>query len=255
VDAQPLFCINAQTAKKGVIPIAGKYTLRHLAMIMDGNGRWATARNQPRFMGHQAGYETMKRIIRLAPDYAIEALSFYAFSTENWGRPIEEVEFLMSLPLRFYEQDLAEMQQNGVRVIHSGRLDAVPDKTRHAIEQVVRETAQNDHLIVNLAFNYGGRAELVDAMRQIAAEVAAGGLQPEQLDEALIGARLYQPELPEPDLIVRASGEQRVSNFLLWQGAYSELYFSEKLWPDFDKEELERILEAYKQRNRRYGQV
>jgi len=220
---------------------------------MDGNGRWAARQGQPRFMGHQAGYEAMKRIIRCAPDFGIRFLTFYAFSTENWKRPVDEVSFLMALPLRFLEQELQEMNANGVRVIHSGRLDGVPAATRSAIEQAVQNTETNETLTVNLAFNYGGRAEVTDTVRLLAGLIAKGELTAEEIDEQLISSRLYQPALPDPDLIVRASGEQRLSNFLLWQSAYSELIFSDKLWPDFDRDELEKIVDEYSRRQRRYG--
>ena len=243
-----------QTLGNDIVP-GTQPGLKHLAIIMDGNGRWATRRGQPRIMGHQAGYEAMRRIIRCAPDFSIRYLTFYAFSTENWQRPLEEVNFLMSLPLWFFEHDLQELKSNGVRVIHSGRLDIVPAKTRSAIEQAVRETVANDILVVNLAFNYGGRAEIADAVRLLANKVAQGQLTPDDVDEEFLSRHLYQPTVPDPDLILRTSGEQRLSNFLLWQTAYSELFFTDTLWPDFDRAELARIIEEYGKRQRRYGGV
>ena len=227
--------------------------LRHLALIMDGNGRWAEARGLPRFMGHQAGYETLKRIIRIAPEFAIEMLTFYVFSTENWKRPTDEVNFLMALPLNFVDKDLDELMQNEVRVVISGREGMLPEKTLEALHKVTLATAANSGPIVNLAFNYGGRAEIIDAVRALAFDVAAGTLLPQRIEEADLQAKLYQPELPDPDLIVRSAGELRLSNFLIWQSAYSEFYFSDKFWPDFDRDELASIVSAYRQRKRRFG--
>ena len=229
--------------------------IKHIAFIMDGNGRWATRRGLPRMEGHRQGFEALKRIMRAAPVYNLSLLTFYAFSTENWRRSAEEVEFLMSLPLSFLEQDLSELMQNKVKVIVSGRRPGVPPRTLEAMDRIVAATADNDALTINLAFNYGGRAEMVDAVRQLVQELLAGDIDLQQIDEAAISARLYQPQLPEPDLIIRTAGEQRLSNFLLWQSSYSELYFSELTWPDFNTEELERVLTAYSRRKRNFGAV
>jgi len=230
-------------------------SLHHLAVIMDGNGRWATSRGLPRVMGHQAGYEAMKRLIRQAPELEIKVLTFYCFSTENWARPVDEVDFLMSLPSRFVEQELPELMANNVKVLLSGRLDQVPKAAMRSGERVVAATQNNTGLIVNLAFNYGGRAELLDALQAIAADCLAGRLEPQQITEETVRQHLYQGELPDPDLILRTSGEQRLSNFLLWQSAYSELYFSNSYWPDFDRLELEQIVRDFQQRVRRFGGI
>jgi undecaprenyl diphosphate synthase len=209
-------------------------------------------------VGHQAGLEAMRRMIRAAKHHSIDVLTFFAFSSENWNRPHDEVAFLMSLPIRFVEQDLAELMLNNVRVLHSGRRDNIPAATLEAVDRAVAETANNTAQTVNLAFNYGGQAEIVDAIRKLAEEISSGSLSSEELhkiDEEAISQRLYHPDLTKPDLIVRSSGELRLSNFLLWQGAYSELYFSDKLWPDFTPEDLAEIIANYSKRERRYGGV
>ncbi|MCL2497046.1 MAG: isoprenyl transferase [Symbiobacteriaceae bacterium] len=229
--------------------------LHHLALIMDGNGRWAERRLLPRTMGHQAGLEAMRRLIRAAPARGIKVLTFFAFSTENWQRPPREVEFLMSLPERFVKQDLPELIENKVKVLHSGVTENIPTATLAAIREACQATVANDRLYVNLAFNYGGQQEIVDAVKAIVQDVQGGILAAEEIRAESISARLYHPELPPPDLIVRASGEQRLSNFLLWQSAYAELLFSPLLWPDFDDQELERICSEYTNRQRRFGGI
>ena len=231
-------------------------TPHHVALIMDGNGRWAKKRFLPRSLGHQAGVEAMRRIIQAADELEIKVLTFYAFSTENWSRPEDEVKALMHLPIVFLEQDLGKMMQNNIKMIISGRTQGIPQTTQKAIQTACERTAGNTGLVVNLAFNYGGRSEIIDAAKLLIQEVIGKGLNSQeiaQLDEKSLAKFLYHPEIPDPDLIIRAAGEQRLSNFLIWQAAYAEYYFSPKFWPDFDRNELKEIIDAYRRRERRYG--
>ena len=221
----------------------------HLAIIMDGNGRWARARGLPRLAGHRAGTENLRRILRCCTELGIRVLTIYAFSTENWERPVSEVRGLMSILERVIDRELAELDANGVRIQHLGRLEGVSERLQRKIKKALEVTAHNDRLILNVAFNYGGRAELVDAIRQI----VAAGVPADQVDEELVSHYLYTEDLPDPDLIIRTSGELRVSNFLLWQGAYAEYYVTPTYWPDFDRQELLKALQQYGQRERRFG--
>jgi len=227
--------------------------LRHIAFIMDGNGRWAKRRGMPRTFGHHAGLEAMRRVIRSCGQLGIEVVTFYAFSTENWSRSPEEVNFLMNLPVEFVDQDLPEMMKNNTKLIITGSDENVPTKTLEAIRRGARTTAANTGLIINLAFNYGGRDEIVRGMRRLAQNIKNGSLMPEEINESTIHDYLYHPEIPDPDLIIRTSGEQRLSNFLLWESAYSEFYFAPELWPDMNRDVLEKIIAQYQQRDRRFG--
>jgi len=221
----------------------------HLAIIMDGNGRWARARGLPRLAGHRAGTENLRRILRVCRELGIKILTIYAFSTENWERPQSEVRGLMSILERVIDRELAELNANGVQIRHLGRLSGVSEQLQRKIQKALEATAHNDRLILNVAFNYGGRAELVDAIRKMIAD----GVTADQVDEALLSRYLYTSGLPDPDLIIRTSGELRVSNFLLWQGAYAEYYATPTYWPDFNREELLKALEQYSKRERRFG--
>jgi undecaprenyl diphosphate synthase len=221
----------------------------HLAIIMDGNGRWAKERGLPRLAGHRAGTENLRRILRTCVDLGIKTLTIYAFSTENWVRPESEVRGLMSILERVIDRELKELDANGVQIRHVGRLTGVSERLQKKIKYALEMTAHNDRLILNVAFNYGGRAELVDAIRQMIAD----GISPEQVDEATVSRYLYTGDQPDPDLIIRTSGEMRVSNFLLWQGAYSEYYVTPTYWPDFGPEELIKALKHYGRRERRFG--
>jgi undecaprenyl diphosphate synthase len=221
----------------------------HLAIIMDGNGRWAKARGLPRLAGHRAGTENLRRTLRTCVELGIKALTIYAFSTENWERPPSEVRGLMSIAERVIDRELNELDANGVQIRHLGRLEGVSERLQRKIRQALEMTAHNDRLILNVAFNYGGRAELVDAIRGIVRD----GVPAERIDEALLSRYLYTQGLPDPDLIIRTSGELRVSNFLLWQGAYAEYYVTPTYWPDFDRAELLKALEQYSRRERRFG--
>ena len=218
---------------------------------MDGNGRWAKARGLPRLAGHRAGTDNLRRVLRAAAEFKIKILTIYAFSTENWGRPDDEVEGLMNLMEQMIHRELDELHAEGVQIRHIGRLEQVPEKLKAQIEHALELTRNNQTLILNVAFNYGGRKELVDAIRQMIAD----GIRAQDVDEPTIGRYLYTSDQPDPDLIIRTSGEMRVSNFLVWQGAYAEYFVTPSFWPDFDKDELYKALVAFNQRERRYGML
>ncbi|MEZ4330257.1 MAG: isoprenyl transferase [Myxococcota bacterium] len=226
---------------------------RHVAIIMDGNGRWATARGQSRNAGHRAGIESVRDVIRAARDLGVEYLTLYAFSIENWNRPRTEVSVLMSLLEEYLERELDEVMQHDGRVRTIGRLDRLPASTRRAVERAVARTAGNRGMQVTFALSYGGRAEIVDAARRIARDVESGKLDCESLDEKGFAQYLYAPDLPDPDLLIRTGGEQRVSNFLLWQIAYAELHLSARMWPEFRRADLEAAILDYQNRERRFG--
>ncbi|HDN79980.1 MAG: isoprenyl transferase [Chloroflexi bacterium] len=224
---------------------------RHIGFIMDGNGRWAKKRGLPRLAGHRAGAENLRRILRACGEWGIKYVTIYAFSTENWGRPEEEVKGLFSLMEQFIDRELPELMKNGVQVRHIGRMDGVPERLQEKIRYLLESTKDNDKLILCIALNYGGRAEIVDAVRRIIAE----GYRPEEVDEELISRYLYTAGIPDPDLIIRTAGEMRISNFLLWQSAYAEYYSTPTFWPDFNEQELYKALLDYSRRERRFGLV
>lgn len=226
----------------------------HIAIIMDGNGRWANRRSLPRVAGHRAGVGPVRSTVETCARLGIEALTLYAFSVENWKRPRAEIETLWRL-LRFYlRKELPELQRNDIRLQAIGRLDALPPQVRDELDAVVEATSANNGLRVNMAINYSGRAELVDALNNILDSARIEGRLSElRLDEEIISANLYTSNLPDPDLLIRTSGEMRISNFLLWQIAYSELYVTETLWPDFNRSELLKAILDYQKRERRYG--
>jgi undecaprenyl diphosphate synthase len=226
---------------------------RHVAIIMDGNGRWATARGQGRNAGHRAGIQSVREIIRAARDYRVEILTLYAFSLENWNRPRGEVSILMGLLEEYLEKELDEVMQHDGRVRTIGRLERLPVSTRRAVERAVERTVDNRGMQVVFALSYGGRAEIVDAARRIARDAEQGKLDPESLDEKVFANYLYAPDLPDPDLLIRTGCEQRISNFLLWQIAYTELHLSERMWPDFRRPDFEAALLDYQSRERRFG--
>jgi undecaprenyl diphosphate synthase len=228
---------------------------RHIAIIMDGNGRWARQRGLPRLHGHYEGRQATRRIVQACVDWKIGALSVYAFSVENWTRPLEEVEGLLDLMATALEEELADLCRNDVRLEVSGRLGEVPEKLQEIINRARRRTAGNQGLVLNLLINYGGRAEIADAARAFARRVQAGELAPEALTEESLREYLYTPELPDPDLVIRPGGEQRISNFLLWELAYSELVYQDVLWPDYAEEHLLEAIREYSHRQRRYGGV
>jgi len=226
---------------------------RHIAIIMDGNGRWAQARGLPRKVGHEQGVEAVRRTVRASRDLGIRYLTLYGFSAENWSRPEEEINDLMGLLRLYIRKDLAELVRSGVRIrIIGDRSNLAPDIIQ-LIEDAENRSASNTEYCLTIAFNYGARQEIAAAARDLARKVAAGELAPEAIDETVFGNVLGTADLPDPDLVVRTSGEQRLSNFLLWQSAYAELYFDDVLWPDFDKPHLERAIEVFAERERRFG--
>jgi undecaprenyl diphosphate synthase len=221
----------------------------HIGIIMDGNGRWARRRGHPASFGHRAGVRAIKRVLEGCEELGVKVLSVYAFSTENWSRPRAEVRALMRLFHETMQREIEEMHRRGVRIVVSGRRDELSPKMRERIDEAIERTARNTNGVLNICLNYGGRAEIVDAVRRLVAD----GVPPDEVDEAAITSRLYVPDLPEPDLIIRTAGERRVSNFLLWQSAYSEMLVSETLWPDFGVEDLKAALADYSSRVRRFG--
>ena len=223
----------------------------HVAIIMDGNGRWAKKRGLPRLSGHHAGTENLRRIIRACVEFGVKYLTIYAFSTENWGRPHEEVEGLMHILEDVIDKELNELNDEGVQINHLGRLEQLSPRLQKKVAKAVESTKSNSRLILNVAFNYGGRDELVQAIQQIIRE----GVPAEAITPELVNRYLYTAGVPDPDLIIRTSGELRISNFLIWQAAYSEWYVTPVFWPDFGKEEFRKALNEYAQRDRRYGGV
>jgi undecaprenyl diphosphate synthase len=221
----------------------------HIGIIMDGNGRWARRRGHPASFGHRAGVRAIKRVLEGCEELGVKVLSVYAFSTENWSRPRAEVRALMRLFHETMQREIEEMHRRGVRIVVSGRRDELSSKMRERIDQAMERTAHNTNGVLNVCLNYGGRAEVVDAVKRLITD----GVEAGQIDEASIAARLYNPELPDPDLIIRTAGERRVSNFLLWQSAYSEMLVTETLWPDFDVADLKAALADYASRVRRFG--
>lgn len=228
---------------------------RHIAMIMDGNGRWAKQRALPRTAGHRAGMETLETIIRACDELGIETLTVYAFSTENWARPKEEVTMLMNLLVEYFEKKIDELDRNGVCIRILGFEEQTPSRVREVMERACVRTRDNTGLKFNIAFNYGGRGEIVQAAKRFALDVAKGDVQAEALDEEGFGRYLFTAGLPEPDLLIRTSGEQRLSNFLLYQLAYAEFVFTDVYWPDYTKEEFFRSIAIYQSRSRRFGGV
>ncbi|AIQ47828.1 UDP pyrophosphate synthase [Paenibacillus sp. FSL R7-0273] len=226
---------------------------RHIAIIMDGNGRWAKRRGLPRIVGHQNGMKAVKRATIAADDLGVEFLTMYAFSTENWKRPKDEVDFLMKLPVEFLALELDELIEKNVQVRVMGDSEALPSHTRKAMEEAIERTKHNTGLVLNFALNYGGRKELEDCMRELGNEIKAGKLLPEEITSELIDSRLLSGGLPDPDLLIRTSGEMRLSNFMLWQVAYSEFWFTDAYWPEFDKTHLMQAVAEYQRRTRRYG--
>lgn len=224
---------------------------KHIGIIMDGNGRWATERGLPRIAGHHAGVENVRRILKKCAEYGVKVLTIYAFSTENWQRPIDEVNGLMRLLGLTIQRELNDLHKNGVRIVHSGRLEEISHHLQTQIRRAIEVTQHNERITLNVAFNYGGRAEILDAMRQALAD----GVKPQDLTEETFGRYLYTANLPDPDMIIRTGGEWRLSNFLIWQAAYAEYYTTPTYWPDFDETELDKALTEFARRERRFGRV
>lgn len=226
---------------------------RHIAVIMDGNGRWAKQRGLPRVEGHIAGAERVREVLRYAREFGVEYMTLYAFSTENWKRSREEVDALMDLLSRFIDGYLDEMKQNNVRLLVTGRIDGLPERAANDLKRAMAETASLTGHTLILALNYGGRSEIADAAKKITEEVRHGRLDPVKIDEQLFSRYLYLPDVPDPDLMIRTSGEFRLSNFLLWELSYAEFYVTDTYWPDFDREEFRKAIESYSKRDRRFG--
>lgn len=228
---------------------------RHVAIIMDGNGRWAEQRSLPRFAGHKAGVETVRRVVQMSGELGIEALTLFAFSSENWRRPKKEVGLLMDLFLTALEREVKQLHDTGVQLRVIGDLSAFPKKLQQRIEKSMKLTSDNKGLVLNIAANYGGKWDMIQATRKVAKLVEQGEISCDEVSEDLIEQHLSLSDLPNPDLFIRTGGEQRISNFLIWQLAYSELYFTRVLWPDFDHEEYATAIKSFTNRQRRFGQT
>lgn len=249
--------MTAQQTKLQDLPTDLKRELlpQHVAVIMDGNGRWAKRQGLPRFMGHKRGVDALKDLLRCCQDWGIQALTAYAFSTENWKRPQEEVDFLMTLFQRVLRQELREMVEENVQIKFVGNLQDLPQSLQQEISRSMEETKDNRGIQFSVATNYGGRQEILQACQAIAKQVQQGLLQPDEINEQVFESHLYTAGITDPDLLIRTSGEMRLSNFLLWQMAYGEIYITDALWPDFNRAEFHRALCAYQQRERRFGKV
>ena len=231
--------------------VAASRMPRHVAIIMDGNGRWATSRDMSRSEGHRAGVGNIRRTIKAFAEAGVEYLTLYAFSTENWGRPTDEVDALISMILDVIGPESENLHQEGVRIKHIGSLERLPDDLSRAIQSSIQMTKLNSRLTLCVAFNYGSRTEIINAVRKMLAD----GVKPDRVDEEFFGSYLDTADIPDPDLIIRTAGEMRLSNFLLWQAAYAEFYCTSALWPDFDQTEVEKALHSYAARERRFGRL
>ena len=232
-----------------------EYLPKHIAIIMDGNGRWASKRNMPRSFGHKAGAEALRRTAEICREIGIPILTVFAFSTENWQRPTDEVDFLMKLFSEYLRREVKTMNEQQIRLSILGEQQRLPQFVQDQIAKAIQATANNDKMVLNIAVNYGSRREIVLAAQQLAQEAAAGIISVDQIDEALMSSKMFTAGEADPDLVIRPSGEQRLSNFLLWQAAYSELYFADLLWPDFNKSDVLRAIIDYQHRQRRFGKV
>lgn len=256
---RPMETLSPQTAQAVVMAREAGVDLsrlpQHIAIIMDGNGRWAVQRGLPRLVGHRQGYRTVRRVVKDCADLGVKMVTLYTFSTENWRRPQDETSGLMALIEEAARQELRQMYINGIQVRVIGRMHELPASLQEELQRGMEITAQNNRLVLNLAINYGGRAEIVDAVRAIAQRVKQGEIRPEEIDEPTIRVHLYAPDMPDPDLLIRTAGEMRVSNFLVWQTAYSELWVTPTLWPDFRTEHLIEAILSYQQRVRKFGGI
>lgn len=246
---------SEESLTEQIADVKSKIVPEHVAIIMDGNGRWAKKRNLPRIAGHHEGMKTVRKITRIANDIGIKVLTLYAFSTENWKRPKIEIDFLMKLPGEFLSTYLPELIEQNVKVEMIGDFDLLPNHTKQAIQRAMEATASNDGMTLNFAMNYGSRLEMIHCMKEIAKLAVDGKIEPKDIDETLIESHLMTAHLPEPDLLIRTSGEVRLSNFMLWQLAYAEFSFTDVLWPDFDEQCMLGIVKEFQSRNRRFGNV
>jgi len=228
---------------------------RHIAIIMDGNGRWAQKRGLPRSAGHEAGVKTVKRVVQAAGEIKVSILTLFTFSTENWERPKSEVAAIMKLLYDATRQEMKELEEKNVKLITTGRIDQLSFQRRNILKKAISRTKNNTGLVLNLALNYSGRMEIIDAVKKLAADVKSNKIRPNQIDENLFHDYLYTDGLPDPDLLIRTSGEMRLSNFLLWQSAYTELYVTDVLWPDFSEKDFYLAIWDYQNRERRFGKV
>ncbi len=244
-----------ETVSAQIAIVKSRKIPEHVAIIMDGNGRWANKRNLPRIAGHHEGMKTVRKITRISNDIGIKVLTLYAFSTENWKRPKLEIDFLMKLPVEFLSTYLPELIEQNVKVEMIGDFDLLPNHTKQAIQKAIEETKDNDGMTLNFAMNYGSRREIIQSVKSIAEMAVRGEIQPTDIDESMIDAHLMTAHLPEPDLLIRTSGEVRLSNFMLWQLAYAEFSFIDVLWPDFDEQCMLNAVKEFQSRNRRYGNV
>ena len=255
-DSQPELRPHSAEEQELLAQIDRSKLPQHIAIIMDGNGRWAQDRGMlDRIRGHEAGSESVRFAVRACGQLGISVLTLYAFSVENWSRPKHEVMALVQLLRNFLIQEADEIRENNVRLIVSGRIDDLPNATRKVVEDTIERSSRNTGLVLNLALSYGGRAEIVDAVKSLGNDIADGKLNPGEITEAKIAERLYHPEVADPDLLIRTSGEMRVSNFLLWQIAYTEIYVSSVLWPDFRRKDLYDAILNFQGRERRFGKV
>ena len=243
--------VAALKTEEEILSPALQHVPKHIAIIMDGNGRWAKARGLPRAEGHRQGTENLRRIIRACVEFGVEVLTIYAFSTENWRRPALEVRLLMTILQTVIQRELQELSDNGVQIRHIGKLERIAPALQKEILHACEYTKNNHRLILNVAFNYGGRDEIVHAIQQIVRD----GIPADQISEDTVNRYMYTGDLPDPDLVIRTSGELRLSNFLIWQAAYAEYYFTDTYWPDFDKSELYKAIEEYARRTRRFGKT
>ena len=227
----------------------------HVAIIMDGNGRWAKKRGLPRTAGHRAGVKAVKRVVRIAGEIGVEYLTLYTFSTENWKRPKREVSAIMRLLEETTRRELSELLENNVRLIATGDIERLPEKRREVLVDAINKTTNNTGLVLNLALNYSGRNEIIEAVKKIAQDVAVGRIKPDSINDGLFATYLQTNGLPDPDLLIRTSGEMRISNFLLWQTSYTELYVTDVLWPDFSEDDFLQALLVYQSRERRFGKI
>jgi undecaprenyl diphosphate synthase len=232
-----------------ISPVTGGRVPRHVAIIMDGNGRWATQRGLPRNAGHRAGTENIRRVLERCGDHGVEQVTLFAFSTENWTRPPREVRFIIRLLGMYLKRELHNLHRNGVRIRHWGHLEVLPDYLQSQVRDAIRLTHENDRINLNLCFNYGGRDDIVTAVRRLVSD----GVRAEDVTEELLGRYLFTGDSPDPDLVIRTGDATRISNFLIWQSAYSELYFTDTFWPDFGREDIDIALAEYGRRKRKFG--
>jgi undecaprenyl diphosphate synthase len=228
---------------------------QHVAIIMDGNGRWAGKRGLPRTDGHSAGVKAVREVVEIASEVGVKCLTMYTFSIENWNRPKDEVASLMQLLSKTTLEELDDLMKNNVRLIITGRIDGLPAVRRKVLKSAIKKTSRNSGLTLNLALNYGGRTEIIDAVRAIVRDAQKGNLSPDQIDSEKFSSYLYTADLPDPDLLIRTSGEMRLSNFLIWQTSYTEIYITETLWPDFGKADFLEAIKDYIKRDRRFGRI